>query len=97
MNSSGVERCVVFSDEFKFTLNNVSGMMRLCREKSEANNSDYFPPIFINSVSAMFWGCVGSNGVGRLVLCVRSVNEPYYCEIIQNNVMQCTESMLKCL
>ena len=33
---------VVFSDEFNCTLNNVSGMLRVCRETNEADNSDYF-------------------------------------------------------
>ena len=72
-------------------------MLRVCREASGASNSDYFPPIFTNSVSAIFWVCIGNNVVGQRILCIRSVNESYYCEIPQNNVMQCIESKLRCL
>ena len=64
------------------------------RETSEANNPDYFQPTLTNSVSAMICGCIGSNGVGRLVLCTQTVNAPYYCEIIYNNLTQSMESML---
>ena len=31
------------------------------------------------------------------LLYISSVNRPYYCEIIRSNLMQCTESMLRCL
>ena len=85
---------VVFSDEYKFSLNNDSGIFKVWRETSEANNPDYFRPRFTNSVSAMFWGYIGSDGVGRLVLCTQTVSASYYCEIIHNNLTQNTESML---
>ena len=65
---------VIFSDESKFSLNNDSGTMRVWRKTSEANNPSYFWPTFTNSVSAMICGCIGSNGVGRFVLCTRTVN-----------------------
>ena len=84
----------VFSDECKFSLNNDPRILRVWRENSEASNPDNFRPTLTNSVSAMFWGCIGSNGVGRLVLRTQTVNTPYYCEIIHNNLTQSTKSVL---
>ena len=86
----------IFRNECKSSLNNDSGTLRVLGETSETNNTSYFRPTFTNCVAAMFWGCIGSNGVGRLVLCTRTVNAPYYCEILQNNLIQSTESMLGC-
>ena len=50
------------------------------RETSEAKNPDY--QFCLGNVL----GCIGSDGVGRLVLCTQTVNAPYYCEIIHNNL-----------
>ena len=44
----------------------------------------------------MFRGYIGRNGVGKLVLCTRTVNALYYREIHQNSLIQSKESMSGC-
>ncbi len=85
---------VVFSDESRFGLNNDSGVLRVWRKSSEIENPQYFRPTFTNSVSVIFWGCVGRLGVGNLVLCTRNVNAVYYCQILQDNLSQSARLML---
>ena len=41
----------------------------------ESMISNYFPPIFANSVSAVFYGYLGNSDVDRLVLYIRSVGQ----------------------
>ena len=79
---------VVFSDECRFGLRNDSGVLRVWRSSQEASNPEFFQPTFSNSVSVMVWGCIGPNRVGRLVVCERSVNSEYYCQILQDNLFQ---------
>ena len=79
---------VVFSDECRFGLRNDSGVLRVWRSSQEASNPEFFQPTFSNSVSVMVWGCIGPNRVGQLVVCERSVNSEYYCQILQDNLFQ---------
>ena len=65
---------VIFSDECRFGLQNDSRTLRVWRKTAEANNPRFFQPNFKNAVSVMFWGCIGPNGVGRLVLCNERMN-----------------------
>ena len=39
----------------------------------------------------MVWGCIGPNGVGKLVVCERSVNSKYYQEILEKNLKPSVE------
>ena len=48
------------------------------RTSAEANNS--------NSISVMFWRCIGPNGVGRLVTCKDKMDASSYIAILQNNL-----------
>ena len=84
---------IVFSDECRFGLKNDAMSLRIWRTSAEANDPRYFQPTFKNSVSVMFWGCIGPNGVGRLVLCEDSVNATKYIAILQNNLLQSVEKM----
>ena len=82
---------VVFSDESRFGLKNDSGVLRVWRTTNEASNPQFFLPTFANTVSVMVWGCIGSNGVGKLAICERSVNSRYYQEILENNLKPSVE------
>ena len=50
---------VILSDECTFSFNNYSGTLGVWRETNEANNPNYFPPVFTNSVSACSGGVLG--------------------------------------
>ena len=79
---------VVFSDECRFGLKNDSENLRVCGSPQEASNPEFFQPTFSNFVSVMVWGCIGPNRVARLIMCERSVNSEYYCQILQDNLFQ---------
>eukprot|EP00794_Sanderia_malayensis_P019806 gene19806-21746_t len=53
---------IAFSDECRFGLKS----LRVWRTTEKANNPLLFQPIFKSAISAMFWGCIGPNGVGKL-------------------------------
>ena len=74
---------VIFSDESRFCLQNVSGVSLVWRSADEAENPTFFLPKFVNTVSVMVWGCIGPNSVGKLAVCERSVNSKYYQDILQ--------------
>ena len=84
---------IVFSDECRFGLQNDSKTLRVWRTNAEANNPMYFQPTFKNSISVMFWGCIGPNGVGRLVVCKDRMDASSYVAVLQNNLLQSTEDM----
>ena len=41
----------------------------------------------------MFWGCIGPNGVGRLVICKDRMDASSCVTVLQNNLLQSTEDM----
>ena len=79
---------VIFSDECRFGLGNDSRKKRVWRTTSEANNPKLFQPTFKNAVSVMFWGCIGPNGVGRLVQCDQRMNATCYVSLLQENLFE---------
>ena len=84
---------VVFSHECRFGLKNDARSLRIWCTSAEANDPRYFQPVFKNSVSIMFWGCIGPSGVGRLVFCEDSLNATKYIAILQNNLLQLVENV----
>ena len=46
----------------------------------------FFQPTLNYSVSVMFWGCIGPNGVRRFVRCHGQINAVKYIEILQDNL-----------
>lgn len=77
---------VIFSDESRFCLHDDSGVFRVWRTTSEADNPKYFRPTFVNTASVMVWGCIGPSGVGKLAVCERPINSAYYQEILRENL-----------
>lgn len=51
----------------------------------------FFCPKVSNSLSVMVWGCVGPNGVGRLVVCEQCLDPNYYIEILKKNLKASVE------
>ena len=79
------------SCECRFGLKNECKTLTVWRRSEEASNTDFFQPILKNSVSVIFWGCIGPNGVGRLVRCHGQINAVKYIEILQDNLHQSVE------
>ena len=63
-----------FSDECRFGLKNDCKTFTVWRRSDEASNADFFQFTVKNSVSVIFWGLIGPNGVGRLVRCHGQIN-----------------------
>ena len=85
---------VVFSDECRFGLKNDCKTLRVWRTKQEVNDPTLFQQTFRNATSLMFWECVGPTGVGKLVVCDRTINaEKYFC-LLHDNLFANVEPML---
>ena len=65
---------MVFSDECRFGLKNDSKILRVWRTKQEANDPTLFQQTFKGAMSVMFWGRIGPNGVGKFLVCDRTIN-----------------------
>ena len=76
-----------------FGLKNDARSLRVWRTSAEADDLRYFQPTFNNSLSVMFWGCIGPNAVGWLVFCKDSLNATKYIAFLQNNFLQLMEAM----
>ena len=55
---------------------------------SEAEDSEFFQPTFKDALSIMFWGCIGPNGVVRLVVCDQKMNAKKYVPLLHKNLPQ---------
>ncbi len=66
-----------FSDERRLSLLSNDGVQRVWRTKNEADIPTLCCLKVSKSVSVMEWGCIGPNGVGRLVVCNRNVDSTY--------------------
>ncbi len=42
----------------------------------------------------MFWGCIGPNGVGPLVVCDGKINAQKYITVLHDNLFTCVDQML---
>ena len=84
---------VVFSDECRFGLKNDCKTLRVWRTKQEVNDPTLFQQTFKNATSLMFWGCVGPTGVGKLVVCDRTVNAEKYVCLLHDNFFANVESV----
>ena len=74
-----------FSDEYVALVCRMIPKHFVCGEPVQRqNNPMYFQPTFKNSVSVMFWRCIGPNGVGRLVICRDKMDASSYIAILQN-------------
>lgn len=78
----------VFSDECRLNLQNDSRVERVWQIKKEADNPMICHPTVPNALSLMVQGCIGQNGVGRLVVCEHSLNSDYYINIFEHHFIQ---------
>ena len=84
---------VSFSNECILGLKNDSKTMRVWRTKQEANDPTLFQQIFKCAISVMIWGCTGPNGVGKSVVCHRTMNAEKYVCLLHDNLFANIESM----
>ena len=43
----------------------------------------------------MFWGCIGPNGIGKLVVCDRTIKAEKYVSLLHDNFSANVESMFE--
>eukprot|EP00795_Rhopilema_esculentum_P003544 gene3544-2031_t len=55
-------------------------------EQQQSENPEFFQPSFKNALSGMFWGCVGPNSVGKLVVCNGNINGKKYVSLLKKNL-----------
>ena len=60
---------------------------------AEPNSPLYSQLTFKNFASVMFWGCIGRNGVCRLVVCKHRMDNKSYIDILPNNFPHSVEIM----
>ena len=79
---------VVFSDECQFGLKKDSRTERVWRMTSETTNPKFFQLTFKNAIFIMLWGCIGPNGVGRLVVYDQKMNANKFVSLLYENLPQ---------
>ena len=84
---------VVFSNECRFGLKNDCKRLRVWRTKQDVNDTTLFEQTFQGATSVMFWGCTGSNGVDKLVVCGRTINSEKYIYLLHVNIFANVELM----
>ena len=77
---------VMFSDEFRFGLKNDCKTLRVWRTKQEFNDPTLFLQTFKGSTSVMFFGCIGPNGDGVLLVCDTTINAEKYVCLLHDNL-----------
>jgi hypothetical protein len=78
---------VVFSDESTFNVNNHAGNCYVRRFPGEENSPQCILPTIKHPISVMFWGCITSNGVGRLSICSGMMNSTAYIETLKAKLL----------
>ena len=78
---------LVFLDECRFGLKNDCKALRVWRTKQEVNDPTLFQQTFKGATSVMFWGCIGPDNVGKLVLGDRTINAEKYVCLLHYNLL----------
>lgn len=76
-------RRVIFSDESKFNLHGSDGRNYVFRRDGEAYHPDCVKNTVKHPLSQMVWGCITSEGVGRLHFVNGTVNQNAYIDILE--------------
>ena len=84
---------VVFSDECRSGLKSDCKKLRVWRTKQRVNDTTLFQQTFKGATSVMFWGYIGPNGVGKLVVCDRTINAEKYVCLLHDNLFANVELM----
>lgn len=85
---------VIFCDESKFNLFGSDGRPRVWRKVNEALKCENLrPTVKHGGGSVMVWGCISSEGVGKLVFIEGIMNKTYYLNLLKENLRSSAKDM----
>ena len=77
---------VIFREERTFTVQNHAGNNFVRRRPHEAFSPLCISPTIKHPTSVMIWGCMASNGIGRLHICEGMMNATKICCCVGNKI-----------
>ena len=84
---------VIFSDESTFTIQNHAGNNFVRRRPHEAFSPQHISPTIKHPTSVMIWGCMASNGIGRLHICEGMMNATKYAAVLETRLLASARSL----
>ena len=84
---------VIFSDESTFTIQNHAGNNFVRRRPHEALSPQCISPTIKHPTSLMIWGCMASNGIGRLHICEGMINATKYAAVLETELLASARSL----
>ena len=84
---------VIFSDESTFTIQNPAGNNFVGRRPHEAFSPQCILPTIKHPTSVMIWGCMASNGIGRLHTCEGMMNATKYAAVLETKLLASARSL----
>lgn len=88
-------RSILWSDESKFNLFGCDGRGTVWRSKGEAMRTECLrPTVKHGGGNVMVWGCMASNGLGRLHFIDGIMNSDAYMEILKNQMLPSARNLL---
>lgn len=87
-------KSVIFSDESKFNIFGSDGKKMVWRKKGTAlAEKNLLPTVKHGGGHVMVWGCMSSNGVGKLHFIDGIMNAKMYLDILEHNLNQSAEML----
>ena len=84
---------VIFSDESTFTIQNHAGNSFVRRRPHEAFSPQCISLTIKYPTSVMIWGCMASNGSGRLHICEGMMNATKYASVLETKLLASAQSL----
>ena len=84
---------VIFSDESTFTIQNHARNNFVRKRPQEAFSPPCISPTLKHPTSVMIWGCMASNGIGRLHICEGMMNATKYAAVLETKLLACARSL----
>ena len=84
---------VIFSDESTFTIQNHAGNNFVRRRPHEAFSPQCILPTIKYPTSVMIWGCMASNGIGKLHICEGMMNATKYAAALETKLLASARSL----
>ncbi|GFT24390.1 transposable element Tc1 transposase [Trichonephila clavipes] len=85
---------VIFSDESKFNIFGSDGRRMVSRKPNTSHHPKHtIPTVKHGGGSLMFWGCMATSGVGKLVFIDGIIHKMAYLNILQNNLKESADKL----
>ena len=84
---------VIFSDESTFTIQNHAGNNFVRRRPHEAFIPQCISPTIKHPTCGMIFGCMTSNGIGRLHICEGMMNATKYAGVLETKLLASAQSL----